>query len=82
MAGIPPGWRRETFSVPEATLREASLNAVVHKDYASGTPIQISVYPLGVKVTEFFLQRMKTKWGNCNARRAKCRRPFTHGLLR
>jgi ATP-dependent DNA helicase RecG len=25
-------------------LREALLNAVVHKDYASGAPIQISVY--------------------------------------
>ena len=37
--------RRETFPVPEAALREALLNAVVHKDYSSGTPIQISVYP-------------------------------------
>ena len=26
-------------------LREAVLNAVVHKDYAIGAPIQISVYP-------------------------------------
>jgi ATP-dependent DNA helicase RecG len=30
--------------VPEAALREAVLNAIVHKDYGSGTPIQISVY--------------------------------------
>jgi len=37
--------RIETFPVPEGALREAILNAVVHKDYASGTPIQISVYP-------------------------------------
>jgi len=37
--------RIETFPVPEAALREAVLNAVVHKDYASGIPIQISVYP-------------------------------------
>jgi ATP-dependent DNA helicase RecG len=37
--------RRETFPVPEAALREALLNAVVHKDYSTGTPIQISVYP-------------------------------------
>ena len=37
--------RRETFPVPEAALREALLNAVVHKDYSAGTPIQISVYP-------------------------------------
>lgn len=36
--------RIETLPVPEAALREAVLNAIVHKDYASGTPIQISVY--------------------------------------
>jgi len=37
--------RIETFPVPEPALREAILNAVVHKDYASSIPIQISVYP-------------------------------------
>ncbi|MFM9972576.1 MAG: ATP-binding protein [Burkholderiales bacterium] len=37
--------RIETLPVPETALREAVLNAVVHKDYGSGTPIQISVYP-------------------------------------
>ena len=36
--------RVETYPVPEAALREAVLNAIAHKDYASGTPIQISVY--------------------------------------
>lgn len=36
--------RRETFLFPDAALREALLNAVVHKDYSSGVPIQISVY--------------------------------------
>ena len=36
--------RIETYPVPEAALREAMLNAVVHKDYASSIPIQISVY--------------------------------------
>ena len=36
--------RVETLPVPEAALREAVLNAIIHKDYASGTPIQISVY--------------------------------------
>ena len=36
--------RRETFLFPFAALREALLNAVVHKDYSSGIPIQISVY--------------------------------------
>ena len=36
--------RVETYPVPESALREAILNAVVHKDYASAIPIQISVY--------------------------------------
>lgn len=36
--------RVETLPVPEAALREAVLNAVMHKDYASAAPIQISVY--------------------------------------
>lgn len=37
--------RIESWPVPLPALREAVLNAVIHKDYASGIPIQISVYP-------------------------------------
>lgn len=37
--------RVETLQVPEPALREALLNAVVHKDYSSAIPVQISVYP-------------------------------------
>jgi len=36
--------RIEELPVPRSALREAILNAIVHKDYASATPIQISVY--------------------------------------
>lgn len=36
--------RIESLPVPEAALREAVLNALIHKNYASGAPIQISVY--------------------------------------
>lgn len=36
--------RLERFPVPEEALREGVLNAIIHKDYSSGTPIQISVY--------------------------------------
>jgi len=36
--------RLETYPVPESALREAVINAVAHKDYASNIPIQISVY--------------------------------------
>ena len=36
--------RIENYPVPEEALRETLLNAVVHKDYACATPVQISVY--------------------------------------
>lgn len=36
--------RLERYFVPEAALREALLNALCHKDYSTGVPIQISVY--------------------------------------
>ena len=36
--------RVETFLFPYAAIRKALLNAIVHKDYGSGIPIQISVY--------------------------------------
>jgi ATP-dependent DNA helicase RecG len=36
--------RIETYPVPEPALREAVLNALIHKDYATGVPVQISVY--------------------------------------
>lgn len=37
--------RVETFPVPPAALRDVVLNAIVHRDYAVGAPIQIRVYP-------------------------------------
>ncbi len=36
--------RVERYPFPKAALREALLNAIVHKDYSGGSPIQISVY--------------------------------------
>lgn len=36
--------RIERYFVPEAALREALLNAICHKSYQSGIPIQVSVY--------------------------------------
>ena len=36
--------RVETYPVARAALREAILNAVVHKDYSTGVPIQIKIY--------------------------------------
>ena len=36
--------RVETFPYPEKSLREAIVNAIVHKEYNSGIPIQIKVF--------------------------------------
>ena len=36
--------RIEHYPFPEEAIREALLNTIVHMDYASGVPIQISVY--------------------------------------
>jgi len=36
--------RVETYEYPKDAIREALLNAIAHKDYAYGYPIQISVY--------------------------------------
>jgi ATP-dependent DNA helicase RecG len=36
--------RIETYEYPKEAIREALLNAISHKDYSSGFPIQISVY--------------------------------------
>jgi ATP-dependent DNA helicase RecG len=36
--------RVETYPYPEAALREAVPNAIAHKDYSSGSPIQIKVF--------------------------------------
>lgn len=36
--------RVETYEYPKEAIREALLNAVAHKDYSGGVPIQIKVY--------------------------------------
>lgn len=36
--------RVEKFEYPKEAVREALLNAIAHKDYSGGVPIQVSVY--------------------------------------
>ncbi len=36
--------RVESYPMPEEALREALLNALIHRDYSVGSPIQIRVY--------------------------------------
>tara|TARA_R110001599_G_scaffold61262_1_gene170189 strand:+ start:72 stop:1436 length:1365 start_codon:yes stop_codon:yes gene_type:complete len=38
------GTRHEKFTFPPIAIREALFNAIAHKDYSGGAPIQISVY--------------------------------------
>lgn len=52
--------RVETYPVSSDSMREAILNAIVHKDYATGTPIQIRVYD--DKVTIFNTGALPTNW--------------------
>ena len=42
--------RVETLPVPEVALREAVLNAIMHKDYSIGAPIQIRVHGDHLKI--------------------------------
>ena len=37
--------RIESLPMPEEALRESVLNALIHRDYAVGAPVQIRVYP-------------------------------------
>jgi len=52
--------RIETYPVQPDAMREAVLNAIVHKDYATGNPIQIRVYD--DKVTIYNSGKLPDDW--------------------
>jgi len=45
--------RKERLEYPEPALREASLNAIVHRDYGVDTDITISVWPDRIAIWNF-----------------------------
>jgi ATP-dependent DNA helicase RecG len=66
--------RLERFLFPFEAMREAVLNAVVHKDYSSGVPVQISVYEdkiviwnAGQLPSDWTVQRLLGKHGSVPA---------------
>jgi ATP-dependent DNA helicase RecG len=44
-AGCGADWRATDCPVPHPALREAVFNAIIHRDYKSGAPIRIKVFP-------------------------------------
>lgn len=70
--------RIETYPVPDAALREALLNAIVHKDYASAIPLQISVYP--DKLMIWNPGRLPSDWTVKKLLTKHASRPFNPGV--
>jgi len=52
--------RVEDFPVPRAAFREAVLNSIIHRDYSTGSPIQIRICP--DKVLIFNDGRLPENW--------------------
>ena len=70
--------RIERYPFPEAALREALLNAVVHKDYSVGIPIQISVYDDKLYIAN--VGRLPETWTLENLISKHASRPFNPNI--
>ena len=70
--------RVETLPVPEAALREAVLNAIIHKDYASHSPVQIRVYADKLKIWN--AGELPENWSVENLLGEHSSRPFNPSL--
>ncbi len=70
--------RVERSPLPEAALREALLNAIVHKDYSAGIPIQISVYDDKSYIAN--VGRLPETWTLENLMNKHASRPFNPNI--
>lgn len=66
---LPP----ERYPVPLEALREALLNALVHKDYASGLPIQIRLH--AERILLWNPARLPEDWTPASAKARRLSRP-------
>lgn len=70
--------RVERYFVPELALREAVINALCHKQYESGVPIQISVYEDQLYVAN--VGRLPENWTIDNLMHKHPSRPYNPNI--
>jgi ATP-dependent DNA helicase RecG len=66
--------RVEKYEYPKEAIREALLNAIAHKDYSGGVPIQISVY--GDKIIFWNEGQLPENWTVKNLLEKHASRPY------
>jgi len=70
--------RIETYEFPKDAIREALLNAISHKDYSTGIPIQISVYQ--DKIIFWNEGELPQNWTTDNLLKKHASKPFNPDL--
>jgi len=66
--------RVEKYEYPKEAIREALLNAIAHKDYSGGVPVQISVY--GDKIIFWNEGQLPENWTIKNLLEKHASRPY------
>jgi len=66
--------RVEKYEYPKEAIREALLNAIAHKDYSGGVPIQISIY--GDKIIFWNEGKLPEDWTIKNLLEKHASRPY------
>ncbi len=64
--------------MPEDALRKALLNAIIHRDYAIGAPIQIRVYPDRIRIWN--PGELPERWTIAKLLKPHPSRPFNPGV--